>query len=227
MRAHSFLYDSITKVGSIMKTKRGSPIDTAAFGAMTKPIIAEMVCHYAGPNPYNPESLPRAEVPAPTNVRKHSHKRRQRVEVVQTEPLANKEWNLESSVELNREPNLGTLKAFWRAFSLGAYSMDPVESKSISAPHSLPQTVEWADICFASGRRIFLTEKGFLGLGPPDCRIGDQLTILLGADFPYLLRLDGDYYELIGETYVEGIMNGEVLENFRLGQVEMQAISIR
>jgi hypothetical protein len=72
-----------------------------------------------------------------------------------------------------------------------------------------------------------LTEKGFLGLGPPDCRIGDQLTILLGADFPYLLRLDGDYYELIGETYVEGIMNGEVLEDFRLGQVELQAISIR
>ena len=224
MRAHGLLHDSITKVGSIMKTERGSPIDTAAFGAMTKPIIAEMVYHYAGPNPYNPESL------APMNVRKHSHERQQRVKVAQIEALANEKWNLESSVELYREPNLGRLKAFWRVFSVGAYSMDPVESDSISAPDPRKpflRTVKWADICFASGRRIFSTEKGFLGLGPPDCRIGDQLTILLGADFPYLLRLDGDYYELIGETYVEGIMNGEVLENFRLGQVEMQAISIR
>ena len=105
--------------------------------------------------------------------------------------------------------------------------MHPPVSKPISAPASWKLSVRWADIWFASGRRIFLTEKGFLGLGPPGCRIGDQLTILLGADFPYLLRLDGDYYELIGETYVEGIMHGEVLENFRLGQVEMQAISIR
>jgi hypothetical protein len=246
MRAHGLLYDSITKVGPIMKTERGSPIGFAAFTAMTRPVVAEMVHHYAGPNPYCPESLI-AEAPVPANVRKSSGERRRRVKVVHTQLLENDkcnlensveydEWNhenslenhernFENSVELHRESWRGRLEAFWRAFSLGAYSMDPTRYPVKREPSS--PTVEWTDICFATGRRIVLTQKGFLGLGPPDCRIGDQLAILLGADLPYVLRLDGDYFQLIGETYVEGIMKGKVLEDFRVGQAEMQAISIR
>lgn len=56
----------------------------------------------------------------------------------------------------------------------------------------------------------------WLGLAPEDARIGDSVVILEGGDVPYILRrreqtADGliETWELIGDAYVEGIMDGE------------------
>ena len=37
-------------------------------------------------------------------------------------------------------------------------------------------------------RRFFITEKGYIGLRPPDCQAEDRIAILLGADVPFTLR---------------------------------------
>lgn len=220
-----------------METKRGSSIMKAAFAAMTKPAIAEMVAYYAGPNPYYPTPLPQpsltplleAEAADSARVNGVPRKYRRRKEPIQAETLMDAESNFEDSIEPQPWKN-GRERAFWRAFSLGAYSEEPTLLEKwnwdLGRYDVIELEVGWPDICFAAGRRMFLTEKGFIGLGPPDCRIGNQLSILLGADSPYLLRSDGEYFELIGETYVEGIMNGLVLTEFRLGQVDIQTISI-
>lgn len=65
-------------------------------------------------------------------------------------------------------------------------------------------------------RRLFRTDKGFLGLGPDSVRAGDQVWILAGARVPFVLRdvsteHGPDSFELVGESYVHGIMQGEAV----------------
>ncbi|PMD31122.1 hypothetical protein L207DRAFT_385252, partial [Hyaloscypha variabilis F] len=60
-------------------------------------------------------------------------------------------------------------------------------------------------------RRFFITEKGYLGLGPGHMEVGDQVTVLFGGKTPFILRKFEDHFKLIGESYIHGIMEGEVI----------------
>ena len=70
-----------------------------------------------------------------------------------------------------------------------------------------------------SGRCFAVTEKHRSCLVPPLARAGDIVFIPYGAQTPYLIRLqtsrwDGTKtYELVGELYVQGIMQGEMVGN--------------
>ncbi|KAK3306225.1 heterokaryon incompatibility protein-domain-containing protein [Chaetomium strumarium] len=67
-------------------------------------------------------------------------------------------------------------------------------------------------------RRLFCTEKGYLGLGPASAAVGDVVCILPGAAGPFVLREFGGRCDgakrlrLVGESYVHGIMHGEAVE---------------
>lgn len=60
-------------------------------------------------------------------------------------------------------------------------------------------------------RRLFRTKKGYLGLGAHGLAKGDKVYILAGGAVPLILRPrpTGDRYELIGDAYVHGVMDGE------------------
>jgi hypothetical protein len=62
----------------------------------------------------------------------------------------------------------------------------------------------------ASCRKPFVTVKGHLGLGPDHIELGDMIALLIGCQVPFVLRksIDGKY-EIVGEAYVDGIMDGE------------------
>jgi hypothetical protein len=65
----------------------------------------------------------------------------------------------------------------------------------------------------SSGRRFFVTEGGLLGVGPSSTSKGDAIAIIAGHYCPIILRpKDKHYYQWLGESYVDGIMNGEVGE---------------
>jgi hypothetical protein len=64
----------------------------------------------------------------------------------------------------------------------------------------------------ATLRRGFVPSLGYLGLGPADTREGDIIAILFGADVPFILRkLPNGQYQVIGEAYAHGIMDGEFM----------------
>ncbi|EAT87361.1 hypothetical protein SNOG_04970 [Parastagonospora nodorum SN15] len=63
---------------------------------------------------------------------------------------------------------------------------------------------------------INLCGKQFVGLVPPNARIGDQICILYGCSVPVVLRkLESPdqtlQWQLVGDAYVHGIMDGEFL----------------
>ncbi|OCK78539.1 hypothetical protein K432DRAFT_394682 [Lepidopterella palustris CBS 459.81] len=76
-------------------------------------------------------------------------------------------------------------------------------------------------------RRLFVTRKGYLGLGPASVRVGDEVWVLGGAGAAFVLRGVGEgdggvgdekgkgnvaVRSVVGEAYVHGIMGGEAVE---------------
>ncbi|KAL1638758.1 hypothetical protein SLS58_008572 [Diplodia intermedia] len=60
--------------------------------------------------------------------------------------------------------------------------------------------------------RFFLTESNHMGLGPARMQPNDVVAIPLGSPMPFLLRPDGNNYQLVGYCYVDGMMGGEMME---------------
>jgi hypothetical protein len=78
-----------------------------------------------------------------------------------------------------------------------------------------------------SNRAVFITEMGYIGLGPPGLECGDVVFVPVGAETPFVLRLGGlgdgpkgvsiangkemPVFQLVGECYAHGWMDGEAL----------------
>jgi len=70
-------------------------------------------------------------------------------------------------------------------------------------------------------RRVFITTRtGYVGLAPVETRPGDVVAILLGCRWPLVLRLcNSGFYQLVGECYIHGLMDGEIFDQKRDGHV--------
>lgn len=70
-----------------------------------------------------------------------------------------------------------------------------------------------------SGRRMFVTAQGYLGLGPGSMKVGDSIAILSGGSTPFMLREDHTLstgqqaWSLVGDCYVHGWMDGEMMRS--------------
>ncbi|EPE28819.1 Heterokaryon incompatibility protein, putative [Glarea lozoyensis ATCC 20868] len=78
-------------------------------------------------------------------------------------------------------------------------------------------------MCLTSaGRRFAITEKGYMALVPPLSQAGDKVCILFNMDVPFILRQVSEStpmdYQIVGESYVHGIMDGEAC---RAGSLEV------
>lgn len=74
------------------------------------------------------------------------------------------------------------------------------------------------------GRVFFTSSTGYVGLAPSGAKEGDLVFVVMGADVPFILRPYDDGYELIGEAYVQGVMDGEVIQ---MEHIPVQDIMIR
>ncbi|KAH7381815.1 heterokaryon incompatibility protein-domain-containing protein [Cadophora sp. MPI-SDFR-AT-0126] len=68
------------------------------------------------------------------------------------------------------------------------------------------------DTIVTMARRLVVCEKGNLGMAACRARKGDLVVVLLGCSVPLVLRREGKAFELVGECYLDGFMNGEALE---------------
>lgn len=78
-----------------------------------------------------------------------------------------------------------------------------------------------------TGRRLFFTQEGVLGLGPMEMETGDILCVLFGGNVPFILRPEGGHYSFVGECYIEGLMKGQAIERFQRGELIMEEFDIR
>jgi hypothetical protein len=58
-------------------------------------------------------------------------------------------------------------------------------------------------------RRLFHTQNSHPGMGPAGLWTGDRVCILHGGVVAFVLRPDGDSYQMVGTCYLYGVMQGE------------------
>ncbi|MCJ1383543.1 hypothetical protein MMC17_006657 [Xylographa soralifera] len=67
--------------------------------------------------------------------------------------------------------------------------------------------------CFFVNECLFTTREGYLGVSAKGLREDDEVSVILGCDFPMILRPRGsNRYELVGPCFVHGLMLGEALK---------------
>ena len=98
-----------------------------------------------------------------------------------------------------------------------------------------PSTQEiWPEdvLVACSGRRLArVVQKDWnadgLALVPQCVREGDQIFVLLGGQVLYALRPVGGSYRFLGECYVHGLMDGEVLDILETGLAKVTDVVLR
>ncbi|KAI8945552.1 heterokaryon incompatibility protein-domain-containing protein [Xylaria longipes] len=112
---------------------------------------------------------------------------------------------------------LSSLPALEEIASKKAHGMDCEDFKALPF-QTHPLATLWR-------RRLFLTNDHYLGFGPPSLAEGDEVWLLKGGRMPFILRKAGaGGYQLVGEAYLHGALDGELMteENIsRLGPVEI------
>lgn len=93
-------------------------------------------------------------------------------------------------------------------------SLDPGSKEKEKLDRDFDDISEAFRIAY-SCRRLFRTKKNYLGIAAESLEAGDEVWVLAGAAIPLILRPaeNGENeWKVIGEAYIHGIMNGEVVK---------------
>jgi hypothetical protein len=75
-------------------------------------------------------------------------------------------------------------------------------------------------------RQLITSQRGHIGLCTRDAREGDLICILLGVRVPLILRKQDDHYVIIGDCYVDGIMDGETIPDMESGKFKVEKFDV-
>ena len=76
---------------------------------------------------------------------------------------------------------------------------------------------------------FFITNTGYIGIGPPQVKPGDQVWVFKGGNVPFVMRkgknqeAGAEQLTLIGDAYVHGVMYGEAVDK----EPHVQTVHIR
>jgi hypothetical protein len=78
------------------------------------------------------------------------------------------------------------------------------------------------------GGQLVITSSGCLGLCPNSTRPGDVLAILHGCVTVVILRpsMTDGIWQLLGDSYFYGLMDGQVINDARMANIEPQNVTI-
>jgi hypothetical protein len=134
------------------------------------------------------------------------------------------EWSAILSVPFMRlvsHSSLSSESSFARAASF-SISGEPLTSyfgradyeMEEASPEMVARYILVVDRIFP-GRVLATTSRGYLALVPEESIVGDSIYILLGCTTPIVLRsVADDLRRIIGESYVHGVMEGEVFRGW-------------
>src|SRR3569833_1008114 len=77
------------------------------------------------------------------------------------------------------------------------------------------------------GHVFFLTERGYMGLGPAGMTESDRICVLYGCSVPLVLREVDGHTILVGECYLQGFMDCMAVEMLERGELKESTFEIR
>ena len=61
------------------------------------------------------------------------------------------------------------------------------------------------------GRRLCWTQRGYVGTATHDTEEGDLIVLFEGFRMPFVLRRKEDKFQIVGDCYIHGIMDGDLM----------------
>ena len=122
-------------------------------------------------------------------------------------------------------------------FRIGDTNFDDFFGDEIPADASERDFTE-AYSCFdrsSQKRRFMTTSTGHVGWAPDNIygraseqtQVGDLVAIIFGCSMPLTIRAlpDGKHYHILGEAYVQGMMDGEAMDDLQTGKYEARTFT--
>ncbi|KAL2043751.1 hypothetical protein N7G274_003270 [Stereocaulon virgatum] len=107
-------------------------------------------------------------------------------------------------ITTGRSPTFSDQPTFKRKLTLA--------NLNVRQPSRIYRKMQIAFKAAVEGRRFAITSKGYMGLVPRMTEIDDCVCVFLGSHIPFVVRRKGGgEFELVGECYVHGIMDGEIV----------------
>jgi hypothetical protein len=83
-------------------------------------------------------------------------------------------------------------------------------------------------------KTFFVTETGYIGFGRGDVQKNDEVHIIVGANYPFVLRqvpagisgAETTSYKMVGNCYLHGIMYGEAMQSYKQGHGGSRRITL-
>ena len=124
----------------------------------------------------------------------------------------------------DKQPYTDQIQAFWHTMMAGR---TPAPGVAVPEDLTFLENV-WhetePDVDFQQGyrwrlhmseilkrRNFIITKRGYVGLAHGFCQKGDLVCILFGCSVPVILRKVSNLYFFLGDCYIQGWMNGEML----------------
>ena len=76
-------------------------------------------------------------------------------------------------------------------------------------------------------RKVFITRKGCLGLGPSTMLPGDILAVFSGIGNPAIIRKNNGSHEFVGMAYVPSISNGEAVVEWKEVGAQLESFELK
>ncbi len=139
-------------------------------------------------------------------------------------PVLDHETHTKTAIRSQRATKKNTLEAYHKYIKLlkEHTGLDAEGNPTLLPPSSIDSLVDeqvsgFIDhMSWMRHRRPYVGKGGYIGIGPKFMAPGDLICVLYGAFVPFVLRpvrRDGkERYEVVGECYCDGIMDGEALE---------------
>lgn len=127
----------------------------------------------------------------------------------------------------NRTPLSGRINDEYRT-KIFAH-IDVTASQDDGAKKKISEA-DWAKVSsllknIVDGKVFYITEHGYLGFAEESCQKGDDVYVFCGGEVPFIVRLIGEgLFAFHGETYVHGLMDGEVMQwkNLKLERLNLK-----
>jgi hypothetical protein len=76
------------------------------------------------------------------------------------------------------------------------------------------------------GRRYSVSSDGYVGAVPGDTRENDWICVFFGMPVPFIVREQENGFTFIGDCYISGLMQGEVVKRVEEGTLEVSTITL-
>ena len=122
-------------------------------------------------------------------------------------------------------PNHGSLLSRAVAMLAEALSRGWRGFPDLPGEHRQAVSVCWSAIAaYCKGRALVVTEQGGMALAPRITRARDKCCIFLGAPVASIVRPVAGGYKLLGEAYVHGFMQGEVMAHLETCRLKVEEL---